>query len=140
MIEASNDESQQRDLPGVIDEATFPIEIGKPPKKMPRTKIQQVVLALPFSSWFARSKKEENEKEILDTFHKIQVNIPLLDPIKQVPQYTKFLRESCTNKHKLKGDEKVRVGENVSIVLRQKLPQKCKDSRTFTILCTIGKT
>ena len=63
VTEASNEESQQRDLPGVIDEATSPIEIGEPPKKMPRTEIQPVVLALPFPSWFARSKKEENKKE-----------------------------------------------------------------------------
>ena len=90
---------------GVIDEATSPIEIGEPPKKMPRTEIQPVVLALPFPSRFARSKKEENEKEILDIFRKVQVNIPLLDAIKQIPRYAKSLKELCTNKRKLRGDE-----------------------------------
>ncbi|CAN6687821.1 unnamed protein product [Malus baccata var. baccata] len=33
-----------------------------------------------------QSKKEENEKDILKTFRKVQVNIPLLDAIKQVPR------------------------------------------------------
>ncbi|CAN6579368.1 unnamed protein product [Malus baccata var. baccata] len=33
-----------------------------------------------------QSKKEENEKDILETFRKVQVNIPLLDAIKQVPR------------------------------------------------------
>ena len=109
---------------------------------MPRTEIQPVLSALPFPSRFARSKKEENEKdkEILDTFCKVQVNIPLLDTIKQVPRYTKFLKELCTNKRKLKGDDKVRVGENVSTVLNRKLLQKYKDPGAFTIPCTIGKT
>ena len=86
------------------------------------------------------SKKEESEKEILDTFWKVQVNIPLLDAIKQVPRYAKFLKELCTNKRKLRSDEKVRVEENVCAVLQRKLPQKCKDPRTFTIPCIIGKT
>ena len=95
---------------------------------------------MPFPSRFSKSKKEEKEKEILDTFRKVQVNIPLLDAIKQVSRYAKFLRELCTNKCKLRGDKKVRVGENVSVVLQQKLPQKCKDPVTFTILCTISKT
>ena len=107
---------------------------------MLRTKEKPVVQALPFPSRFSKSKKEESEKEILETFHKVQVNIPLLDAIKQMPQYAKFLKELCPNKRKLRGDEKVRVGENVSTILQSKLPQKCKDPRNFTILCIIGRT
>ena len=124
----------------MIDAATSTIEAGEPPKKMPRTKSQPIIPALPFPSRFARSKKEGNEKEILDTFCKVQVNIPLLDAIKKVPRYAKFLKELCTNKCKLRGDEKVRVGENVFAMLQQKLPQKYKDSGTFTILCPIGNS
>ena len=61
------------------------MESVEPSKKIPRTIIPPVRPALPFPSWFAKSKKEENEKEILDTFRKVQVNIPLLNAIKQVP-------------------------------------------------------
>ena len=57
----------------------------------------------------------------MDTFCKVQVNVPMLDAIKQVLRYVKFLKELCTNKCKLRGDEKVRVGENVSTVLQRKL-------------------
>ena len=78
---------------------------------MPRIEVHPMILTLPFPSQFSRSKKEESEKEILDTFRKVQVNIPLRDAIKQVPRYAKFLKELCTNKHKLKGDENVRVGK-----------------------------
>ncbi|XP_052181891.1 uncharacterized protein LOC127794684 [Diospyros lotus] len=53
-----------------------------------------------------KSKKDEEDKEILETFLKIEVNIPLLDAIKQVPQYAKFLKELCTNKRKFKGNKK----------------------------------
>ena len=35
-----------------------------------------------FPTRLNKSKKEEEEKEILETFHKIEVNIPLLDAIK----------------------------------------------------------
>ncbi|XP_071909899.1 uncharacterized protein [Coffea arabica] len=81
----------------------------------------------PFPSRLAKSKKQEQEQEILDTFRKIEVNIPLLDAIKQIPRYAKFLKELCTGKKKLKGNEKVHMGENVSPVLQKKLPPKCKD-------------
>ena len=55
-------------------------------------------------------------------------------------RYAKFLKELCSNKRKLSGNEKISVGENVSAVLQRKLPPKCKDLGTFTIPCTIGNT
>ena len=39
----------------------------------------------PFPSKFVKSKKEEQEKEILEMFRKVEVNIPLLDAVRQVP-------------------------------------------------------
>ncbi|KAF1866056.1 hypothetical protein Lal_00013492 [Lupinus albus] len=41
---------------------------------------------------------EEIDKEILDTFRKVKVNIPLFDAIKQIPRYAMFLKELCTHK------------------------------------------
>ncbi|XP_023739910.1 uncharacterized protein LOC111888026 [Lactuca sativa] len=78
------------------------------------------------------------EKEILDTFRKVEVNIPLLDAIKQIPRYEKFLKEHCTNKTKLKGNEKILMNENAFAVLQRKLPPKCKDLEIFTVPCNIG--
>ncbi|CAN6566338.1 unnamed protein product [Malus baccata var. baccata] len=74
-----------------------------------------------------QSKKEEAEKDILETFRKVQVNIPLLDAIKQVPRYAKFLKELCTTRKRISNKEVVQVSENVSAVLQRKLPPKCKD-------------
>ncbi|CAN6586245.1 unnamed protein product [Malus baccata var. baccata] len=94
----------------------------------------------PFPRRFMQSKKDEIDKDILDTFRKVQVNIPLLDTIKQVPKYAKFLKELCTTRKKASNKEVVRVSENVSAVLQQKLPHKCKDPDSFTIPCVIGNT
>ncbi|XP_022873962.1 uncharacterized protein LOC111392801 [Olea europaea var. sylvestris] len=80
------------------------------------------------------------QKEILETFRKIQVNIALLDAIYQVPRYAKFLKDLCTNKHRLKGNEVESVGKNVSTVLQKKLSPKCKDPGSFSIPCIIGNT
>ncbi|KAL2242612.1 UNVERIFIED_CONTAM: Transposon Ty3-G Gag-Pol polyprotein [Sesamum indicum] len=92
----------------------------------------------PFPERFTKAKKEEEEKEIFETFRKVEVNIPLLDAIKQIPRYAKFLKELCTSKGKLKGNERVSMGENVSAILQRKLPPKCKDPGTFSIPCKIG--
>ncbi|CAJ2672885.1 unnamed protein product [Trifolium pratense] len=108
---------------------------------------------IPFPQRVQKNKKNkaEEDKEILDVFSKVAVNIPLLDVIKQIPKYAKFLKDLCTNKRKVKGNERVNLGRNVSALiesnaalepvpekanvstLNQAMPQKCKDPGTFSI-------
>ncbi|XP_052483033.1 uncharacterized protein LOC105781540 [Gossypium raimondii] len=92
----------------------------------------------PFPQRLRKEKSDDVNAKILETFHKVQVNIPLIDAIKQVPRYAKFLKELCTSKRKLIGNEKISLGENVSAVFQKKLPIKCKDPGMFSIPCKIG--
>ena len=83
-------------------------------------------------------KVDKANQEILETFTKVEINIPLLDAIKQVSRYATFLKELCNAKCKLKGNKKVSIGENISAVFQKKLPPKSKDPGVFSIPCTIG--
>jgi hypothetical protein len=56
----------------------------------------------PFPVSSSRSKKKEKEEEILEVFKKVELNIPLLDAIKQILKYAKFLKELCTTKRAFK--------------------------------------
>ncbi|KAM1602332.1 hypothetical protein ACFX1Z_029061 [Malus domestica] len=95
---------------------------------------------VPFPRRFIQSKKDKSEKDILETFRKVQVNIPLLEAIKQVSKYAKFLKELCTTKRRMSNKEVVKVSENVSAVLQCKLPINAKTLGSFTIPCVIGNT
>ncbi|GJU04989.1 uncharacterized protein Tco_1121419 [Tanacetum coccineum] len=53
------------------------------PQETSRSQVE-IKIPPPFPGHFAKSKKQEQEKEILKTFHKVEVNIPLLDVIKQI--------------------------------------------------------
>ncbi|CAN6677806.1 unnamed protein product [Malus baccata var. baccata] len=97
-------------------------------------------LDVPFPSRFLQTKNEEEEKDVLETFRKVHVNIPLLDAIKQIPKYAKFLKKLCTTRKQIRENEVVHVSENVSAMLQRKLPPKCKDPGSFTIPCVIGNT
>ncbi|CAN6555558.1 unnamed protein product [Malus baccata var. baccata] len=66
---------------------------------------------VPFPHRFMQTKKEEAKKDILDTFRKVQVNIPILDAIKQVPRYAKFLKELCTTRKRISNKEVVKVNQ-----------------------------
>ena len=80
----------------------------------------------------------EDDKEILKIFEKMKINIPLLIAIKRVPRYACFLKELCINMNKLKGNDRIPMGENVSTVLQKKLPVKEKDPCMFIISCKIS--
>ncbi|XP_026419383.1 uncharacterized protein LOC113315303 [Papaver somniferum] len=57
---------------------------------------------------------------------------------RQVPKYARVLKDLCTNKKRLTGNEVMSVGENVSAILQKKLPPKCKDPGSFDIPVVIG--
>jgi len=55
----------------------------------------------------------EHDYDILETFRRVEVNIPLLEAIKQIPKYAKFLKDLCTHMRKLKRNEQVKIDKNV---------------------------
>ncbi|XP_031112037.1 uncharacterized protein LOC116016008 [Ipomoea triloba] len=69
----------------------------------------------PFPSRLAKSKEEEHENQILETFRKVEINIPLLEAVKQIPKYAKFLKELCTGKRKLKSKEKIILADQEDV-------------------------
>ena len=70
----------------------------------------------------------------------MKVNIPLLDMIKQVPTYAKFLKDLCTIKRGLNVSKKAFLTEQVSLIIQCKSPVKYKDSGCPTISVMIGET
>ena len=83
------------------------------------------------NSTLSREFFQDKEKEILEVFKKVELNIPLLDVIKQIPKYAKFLKELCTTKRafKMKGHEMVSMGEVVSVVVQKEYAFEAKRPR-----------
>ncbi|XP_074342359.1 uncharacterized protein LOC141679891 [Apium graveolens] len=95
---------------------------------------------VPFPARLVQTKKSALETNILETFRKVNINLPLLECIQNLPAYAKVLKYLCTKWRRLKGREVIEMKENVSAVLQGKLPTKCKDPGSFTIPCTIGNS
>ncbi|XP_024200637.1 uncharacterized protein LOC112203980 [Rosa chinensis] len=85
-----------------------------------------------------KKRKEIQKQEFIDLFKSVNINIPLLDVIKQVPAYAKCLNDMCTNKKKFVENEDAYLRERVSAVLQRRLPPKLSDPRSFTIPCIVG--
>ena len=70
----------------------------------------------------------------------MKVNIPLLDIIKQVPAYAKFLKDLCTIKKGLGIEKKAFLTEQVSAIIQSRNPVKNKDPGSLTISVNIAGT
>ena len=70
----------------------------------------------------------------------VKVNIPLLDMIKQVPTYAKFLKDLCTGKKGLGVNKKAFLTEQVNSIIQCKTLLKYKDPGSPTISVNIGGT
>ena len=65
----------------------------------------------PFPQALRGKKKAFEQAGILEVLRQVKVNIPLLDMIKQVPTYAKFLKKLCTVKKGLGIDKKAFLTE-----------------------------
>ncbi|XP_068312392.1 uncharacterized protein [Pyrus communis] len=98
------------------------------------------VAPVPYPQRLHKAKKDQNFSHILELFKKVNINIPLLDAVKQIPSYAKFLKDAYTNKRRFLEHEKVMLSEECSAILQKKLPLKLTDPGSFMIPCTIGKS
>ncbi|XP_070056864.1 uncharacterized protein [Nicotiana tomentosiformis] len=78
-------------------------------------------------------------KKFLDILKQVQINIPLVDILQEVPKYAKYIKDIVANKRRLTEFEIVALTEECSPRIQSKLPQKLKDPGSFTIQISIGK-
>ncbi|XP_062112808.1 uncharacterized protein LOC133823966 [Humulus lupulus] len=92
----------------------------------------------PFPQRFEKQKQDAQFKKFLDVLKQLCINIPLVEALKQMPNYAKKLKDILTGKRRLVEFEKVALTKECSSFLQNKLPPKIKDPGSFTIPCTIG--
>ncbi|KAG9444865.1 hypothetical protein H6P81_016205 [Aristolochia fimbriata] len=89
----------------------------------------------------SRAKKdilESSFARFLEIIKKLQINIPLIEVVSQMPLYGKFLKVVISGRRKMEEQGTVLLNENCSAILRNELQKKLKDPRIFTIPCEIG--
>ncbi|CAN6579741.1 unnamed protein product [Malus baccata var. baccata] len=67
---------------------------------------------MPYPERLKPKVKDQHLPDFMKTLSKVQINLPLIDAIKNIPSYAKFLKDVCTKKKKLVDFEKrLRQGE-----------------------------
>ena len=77
--------------------------VADPPQEEQSTSKEEVKISVPpqFPQALRKKKSSVNQIEMLEVLRQVKFNIPLLDMIKQVPIYAKFLKDLCTVKRGL---------------------------------------
>jgi hypothetical protein len=94
---------------------------------------------IPFPHRIRRPQPPSDEQfgKFMEVIQKLYVNIPLLDTI-QVSTYAKYIRDILNKKRPLPSTKVIKLTEECSVVILNKLPEKKKDLGCPTIDCSIG--
>jgi hypothetical protein len=97
-------------------------------------------IKVPFPGRLVEPLKDGKNSEILEVFRQVKINIPLLDAVKQIPSYAKFLKDMCTTKRRMNVRKSAFMTEQVSSIIQQTKLPKFKDPGCPTISCVIGNS
>jgi hypothetical protein len=128
--EEQKEEEGDNQKEGDAEPSTITPVIKEPPRAL--------VPKAPYPKRLQAPKNGGKLEDILEVFKQVQINIPFLDAIQQIPSYAKFLEDLVTVKRKTNVPKKAFMIEQVSAILQCKLPLKYKDPGCPTITCMIG--
>ena len=94
---------------------------------------------LPFPHKFRKTKLDAQFAKFLNIFKKLEINVPFVDALAQMPNYVKFMKEIIRKKKTLEAYATVTLSENCNAIIQQKLLEKKKDPGSFTLPCVIGE-
>ncbi|CAM8908411.1 unnamed protein product [Rhodiola kirilowii] len=99
------------------------------PRPVPEADNANTGAPLPFPVLARAPRKYVMDKDVWDLFSKVEINIPLLEAIKQIPRYAKFLKELCTNRRRGPRVDQELMSRNVSAVIQRKVSAQMRRSR-----------
>ncbi|XP_062080868.1 uncharacterized protein LOC133785663 [Humulus lupulus] len=91
-----------------------------------------------FEGVFLKKKLDEKFAKFLEIVKKINIDIPFVDSLEQMPNYVKFMKEVMLKKRNFEDYKTMKLTKECSAILKKKLPQKLKDPGNLTIPCNIG--
>ncbi|KAL4344000.1 hypothetical protein AHAS_Ahas11G0134600 [Arachis hypogaea] len=113
-------------------------EEGVSLKEPKRKAIVDESIPIPLPSLVKKAKKTPQfNLNMLQVFKKVEVTIPLLDAIQQIPKYAKFLKDLCTHKDSIGELETLSLGSSISSLM-EPIPKKCGDPGPCLVSCCIG--
>ncbi|GJZ71022.1 reverse transcriptase domain-containing protein [Tanacetum coccineum] len=111
---------------------------SKPVKETPLPKPYKP--KIPYPQRLRKEKMEAQYGKFLNMIRAVQINVPLIDVLAEMPNYGKFLKELISNKHKIEQISAAFLSDESSAMIQNKVPPKLGDPGSFLIPCNFNKT
>ncbi|XP_070046860.1 uncharacterized protein [Nicotiana tomentosiformis] len=92
----------------------------------------------PFPQRLAKYQKDEQYKKFMEMLKQIQLNIPLIEVLKEMPGYAKMKKDLISRKFDFQDLATVTLTQTCSVVVTRPIAEKLSDPGSFTIPCIIG--
>ncbi|XP_016195377.1 uncharacterized protein LOC107636372 [Arachis ipaensis] len=113
-------------------------EKGEPTKEQKQEAEKSFIPPLPYPQRFNKEAKDQHFHKFLETFKKLEINIPLAEALEQMPLYAKFLKELINKKRSWQENETILLTEECRALIQKGLPPKLEDPGSFFLPCAIG--
>lgn len=74
----------------------------------------------------------------MEILKQLQISIPLIEAIEQMPNYSKFIKDILTKRKRVGWFAMVSLTQECNQLVQGKIPPKLKDPKSFTLPCNIG--
>ncbi|RCV43211.1 hypothetical protein SETIT_9G277000v2 [Setaria italica] len=132
-VEESNEGHSDMDEPPKVSKA---LERKKAPKGKTTPQEFFDTNILPFPQHNRKPSVDEPFPHFVEMIQKIQINVQLLEAM-QVPTHARYLKDILSNKGPMPTSEVVKLTEECSTTILNRLPKKKKDPGCPTITCMI---
>jgi hypothetical protein len=92
----------------------------------------------PFPQRLRRAKEEKQFDKFIEIMRQLHINIPLIEAIQQMSNYSKFMKDVLTKRRRIGEFETAALTQECSQMVHGKIPPKLKDPGAFIVPCTIG--
>ncbi|XP_070050740.1 uncharacterized protein [Nicotiana tomentosiformis] len=111
-------------------------------EKVPEQDLTQAIgkkrAPAPLPQRLAKYQKDEKYKRFMEMLKQIQLNIPLIDDLREMSDYAKMMKDLMSRKFDFQDLATITLTQNCSDVVTRPIAEKLSDPRSFTIPCTIG--
>ncbi|XP_070039264.1 uncharacterized protein [Nicotiana tomentosiformis] len=99
---------------------------------------RQKLLPAPFPQRLAKQKKDDLYRKLMEMLRQIQLNIQLMDALREVSGYAKMMKDLMSRKFDFHDLSIVTLTQTCSAAVTRPMAQKLSDPGSFTIPCIIG--
>ncbi|XP_070045884.1 uncharacterized protein [Nicotiana tomentosiformis] len=112
--------------------------VEKAPNREKTPSSGQKLTPAPFPQRLVKQRKDDQYRKFMEMLRQIQLNIPLMDALREMPGYAKMMKDMMSRKFHFQDLSTVTLTQTCNVVVTRPMAQKLSDPGSFIIPCTIG--